>query len=143
MGNVIFDVSISLDGFMTASNRRSEEPMGDGNEWALRTIVTERFSRRESLRRGRVVKEIDLELGDDRTLRVYDTAADDADGRLAVFWHHGSPNIGAPPSPSFRPQKSSASAGCRTTGPGTADLPPARTGTWHRRPLMSRTSPTL
>jgi hypothetical protein len=34
---------------------------------------------------GRVVKEIDLELGDDRTLRVYDTAADDADGRLAVF----------------------------------------------------------
>jgi len=32
---------------------------------------------------------------------VYDTGADDADGRLAVFWHHGSPNIGAPPEPLF------------------------------------------
>jgi dihydrofolate reductase len=38
MGNVIFDISMSLDGFMTASNRRPEEPMGDGgqrlHEWA-------------------------------------------------------------------------------------------------------------
>ncbi|MDQ3554654.1 MAG: alpha/beta hydrolase, partial [Chloroflexota bacterium] len=31
----------------------------------------------------------------------YDTGADDADGRLAVFWHHGTPNIGAPPEPLF------------------------------------------
>ena len=43
----------------------------------------------------------DLELGDGRTLHVYDTGADDADGRLAVFWHHGTPNIGAPPEPLF------------------------------------------
>jgi len=47
------------------------------------------------------VREKDLDLGDDRTLHLYDTGADDADGRLAVFWHHGTPNIGAPPEPLF------------------------------------------
>jgi pimeloyl-ACP methyl ester carboxylesterase len=41
-----------------------------------------------------VVTETDLELSDGNTLHVYDTGADDADGRLAVFWHHGTPNIG-------------------------------------------------
>jgi pimeloyl-ACP methyl ester carboxylesterase len=46
-----------------------------------------------------VVREMDLGLDDGRTLHVYD--ADDADGRLAVFWHHGTPNIGAPPEPLF------------------------------------------
>ena len=50
----------------------------------------------------RVVTETDLELSDTRTLHVYDTGADGADGaRLAVFWHHGTPNIGAPPEPLF------------------------------------------
>src|ERR687896_571463 len=49
----------------------------------------------------RMVTETDLELGDGRTLHAYDTGADDAAGRLAVFWHHGSPNIGAPPEPLF------------------------------------------
>ncbi len=48
-----------------------------------------------------VVTETDLELSDGRTLYVYDTGAEDADGRLAVFWHHGTPNIGAPPEPLF------------------------------------------
>src|SRR5829696_629193 len=48
-----------------------------------------------------MVTETDLELGDSRTLHAYDTGADDAAGRLAVFWHHGSPNIGAPPEPLF------------------------------------------
>jgi len=48
-----------------------------------------------------VVTETDLELADGRTLHAYDTGADDADERLAVFWHHGSPNIGAPPEPLF------------------------------------------
>jgi pimeloyl-ACP methyl ester carboxylesterase len=47
------------------------------------------------------MRETDLELGDGRTLHVYDTGSDDADGRLAVFWHHGTPNIGAPPEPLF------------------------------------------
>jgi dihydrofolate reductase len=39
MGKVVFDISMSLDGFITASNRRPEEPMGDGgqrlHEWAF------------------------------------------------------------------------------------------------------------
>jgi dihydrofolate reductase len=39
MGKVIFDISISLDGFMSAANPRPEEPMGDGgerlHEWAF------------------------------------------------------------------------------------------------------------
>ena len=48
-----------------------------------------------------MVREVDLGLGDGRTLHVYDTGADDADGRLAVFWHHGTPNIGAPPEPLY------------------------------------------
>ena len=46
-----------------------------------------------------MVRETDLELGDGRTLHAYDTG--DGDDRLAVFWHHGSPNVGAPPKPLF------------------------------------------
>lgn len=45
--------------------------------------------------------ETDLYLSDGRTLHVYDTSADDTGDRLAVFWHHGSPNIGTPPEPLF------------------------------------------
>src|SRR3712207_3567272 len=48
-----------------------------------------------------MVTETDLQLSDGRTLHVYDTGTDDADGRLTVFWHHGTPNIGAPPEPLF------------------------------------------
>jgi pimeloyl-ACP methyl ester carboxylesterase len=48
-----------------------------------------------------VVTEVDLELGEGRTLHVYDKGADGTAGRLAVFWHHGTPNIGAPPQPLF------------------------------------------
>jgi pimeloyl-ACP methyl ester carboxylesterase len=47
------------------------------------------------------MREIDLELSDGRTLHVYDTGAERAAERLAVFWHHGTPNIGAPPEPLF------------------------------------------
>ena len=39
MGKVTFDISMSLDGFMTADNQRPDEPMGDGGlrlvEWAF------------------------------------------------------------------------------------------------------------
>jgi len=39
MGRVIFDISMSLDGFMTAANQTSEEPLGKGglqlHDWAL------------------------------------------------------------------------------------------------------------
>ncbi len=45
--------------------------------------------------------ETDLRLDDGRTLHAYDTAADGADARLAVFWQHGTPNTGAPPEPLF------------------------------------------
>jgi pimeloyl-ACP methyl ester carboxylesterase len=48
-----------------------------------------------------VLRETDLKLGDDRTLHAYDAGADEADEPLAVLWHHGSPNIGAPPEPLF------------------------------------------
>lgn len=46
-----------------------------------------------------MVRETDLELSDGRALHVYDASADGADARLAIFWHHGTPNIGAPPEP--------------------------------------------
>ncbi|HEX3054070.1 MAG TPA: dihydrofolate reductase family protein [Aggregatilineaceae bacterium] len=39
MGKVSFDISMSLDGFITGANRRSDEPLGDGgeqlHEWAF------------------------------------------------------------------------------------------------------------
>jgi hypothetical protein len=39
MSKVIFDISISLDGFMTAAGQRPDEPMGEGGlrlvEWAF------------------------------------------------------------------------------------------------------------
>ena len=46
-----------------------------------------------------MTEETDLTLDDGRTLHVYDTGADHA--RLSVFWHHGTPNTGAPPEPLF------------------------------------------
>jgi pimeloyl-ACP methyl ester carboxylesterase len=42
--------------------------------------------------------ETDLTLADGSTLHVYDTGGS---GRLTVLWHHGTPNIGAPPRPLF------------------------------------------
>jgi pimeloyl-ACP methyl ester carboxylesterase len=47
------------------------------------------------------MNELDLQLAGGRTLHVYDTDGEDQDGRLAVFWHHGTPNVGAPPAPLF------------------------------------------
>lgn len=47
-----------------------------------------------------MLTETDIELGDGHTLHVYDTGAR-GDARLAVFWHHGTPNIGQPPKPLF------------------------------------------
>ncbi|PWR17227.1 alpha/beta hydrolase [Micromonospora sicca] len=45
-----------------------------------------------------MVTELDLRLADGRTLHAYDTGGED---RLAVVWHHGTPNLGAPPAPLF------------------------------------------
>ncbi len=52
------------------------------------------------------VREADLDLGDGETLHYYVTesdraAAPESAGGLVVFWHHGTPNIGAPPAPLF------------------------------------------
>lgn len=49
----------------------------------------------------RVVTETDLRLSDGRVLHAYDAGADGAKSGLAVFWHHGTPNTGAPPEPLF------------------------------------------
>jgi pimeloyl-ACP methyl ester carboxylesterase len=48
-----------------------------------------------------VTTELDLTLDDGATLHVYDTGPAGGDDRLAVFWHHGTPNLGAPPAPLF------------------------------------------
>jgi pimeloyl-ACP methyl ester carboxylesterase len=48
-----------------------------------------------------MVTQADLELSDGRTLHYYDTHPGDTNGRLTVFWHHGTPNVGAPPEPLF------------------------------------------
>jgi pimeloyl-ACP methyl ester carboxylesterase len=48
-----------------------------------------------------VATEADLELSDGRTLHCYDTREDESDARAAVFWHHGTPNVGSPPEPLF------------------------------------------
>ena len=47
-----------------------------------------------------MVTELDLELADGRTLHAYDTHPGATD-RVAVCWHHGTPNIGSPPTPLF------------------------------------------
>ena len=55
-----------------------------------------------------VVTEIEIRLADGRTLHAYDTRADGIAGSpgtpgspAAVFWLHGSPNVGSPPEPLF------------------------------------------
>jgi pimeloyl-ACP methyl ester carboxylesterase len=52
-------------------------------------------------RLGCVVTEADVELSDGRTLHYYDTREDESDTRVAIFWHHGTPNVGSPPEPLF------------------------------------------
>jgi pimeloyl-ACP methyl ester carboxylesterase len=42
--------------------------------------------------------ERDIPVGAGRTLHVYDSGEN---GRLPVVWHHGTPNLGAPPEPLF------------------------------------------
>jgi pimeloyl-ACP methyl ester carboxylesterase len=51
---------------------------------------------------GTVVTETNVNLADRSSLHVYDTGAGDSGTEdLVVVWHHGSPNIGAPPRPLF------------------------------------------
>ncbi|MFC4639233.1 alpha/beta fold hydrolase [Deinococcus hohokamensis] len=48
-----------------------------------------------------MVTETELRLDDGRILHVYDTGTGAGDRRPVVIWHHGTPNIGAPPAPLF------------------------------------------
>jgi len=55
-----------------------------------------------------MITEVDIELAGGRTLHAYDTSADEFAGQAdvetaptAVFWLHGSPNVGSPPEPLF------------------------------------------
>ena len=43
--------------------------------------------------------ELDLDLGNGRLLHVYDCGPTGAGDDLVVFWHHGTPALGAPPEP--------------------------------------------
>ena len=45
------------------------------------------------------VNELDVRLADGRTLHAYDTGTPGDQAALTVVWHHGTPNIGAPPEP--------------------------------------------
>ena len=47
------------------------------------------------------VRESDLEVDDGRILHTYDVGPTERDDELVLLWHHGTPNIGAPPEPLF------------------------------------------
>src|SRR5215203_2729022 len=47
------------------------------------------------------VREFDVEADDDRILHAYDVGPTGRDDELVLLWHHGTPNIGAPPEPLF------------------------------------------
>lgn len=47
------------------------------------------------------MRELDLTAEQGRSLHAYDRRPDGSDERLVVMWHHGTPNIGAPPEPLF------------------------------------------
>lgn len=49
-----------------------------------------------------MITETDVKSSEGRTLHAYDACADRAGAGLVVFWHHGTPNTGAPPEPLFR-----------------------------------------
>ena len=52
MAKVIFDISMSLDGFMTAANQRPEEPMGEGGEQLVQWAFGDKPADREVLTGG-------------------------------------------------------------------------------------------
>jgi dihydrofolate reductase len=76
---VIFDISMSLDGFVTASNVRPEEPMGDGgqrlHDWAFgedernRELLTESMNFVGAIVAGRRTYDISVGWGADGPAR--------------------------------------------------------------------------
>ena len=47
------------------------------------------------------LREVDVRSGDGRVLHAYDVGPTGRSDELAVLWHHGTPNTGAPPEPLF------------------------------------------
>ena len=47
------------------------------------------------------MRERDVSLADGSVLHAYDSGHEGDDARLAVAWHHGTPNVGLPPEPLF------------------------------------------
>ena len=75
------------------------------------------------------MNESNLVLDDGRTWRFYDQGPS-KDGNLAVFWLHGTPNIGLPPEPLFA---DAARLGLRWLGydrPGYGGSTSPRWGRW-------------
>jgi pimeloyl-ACP methyl ester carboxylesterase len=71
--------------------------------WPDRSASGERLPR-DRLHNGRpVVNEHDLDLPDGRRLHIYDTGGGNVNAGLAIFWHHGTPNLGEPPEPLLAP----------------------------------------
>ena len=87
-----------------------------------------------------MVTETDVELPGGRTLHVYDTTG--MDGRLAVLWHHGTPNLGPPPEPLFPAADRLGIRWVSYDRPGYGGSTSTRAGTWPRRPPTSPASPT-
>jgi pimeloyl-ACP methyl ester carboxylesterase len=51
--------------------------------------------------KGAELREFDVEADDGRILHAYDVGPTGRSDELALLWHHGTPNIGAPPEPLF------------------------------------------
>jgi hypothetical protein len=49
------------------------------------------------------MREVDVPTEDGRVLHAYDVGPTGRPDELPVLWHHGTPNIGAPPEPLFEP----------------------------------------
>ena len=91
--------------------------------------------------RVRVVEEIEVGLDGGGVLHVYDTAPSGSE-RLAVFWHHGTPNVGAPPAPLFPAAERLGLRWVSYDRPGYGGSTPAGAATWRRRRATSPASPT-
>jgi pimeloyl-ACP methyl ester carboxylesterase len=52
------------------------------------------------------MREVDLATSDGRVLHAYDVGPTGRSDELVVLWHHGTPNIGAPPEPLFEAARS-------------------------------------
>jgi len=71
-----------------------------------------------------VVTEAEVKLPDGRTLHYYDTHEDESNARVAVFWHHGTPNVGSPPEPLFSSAEENGLRWVSYDRPGYGGSPP-------------------